>query len=147
MNKYLKIVLLLFSALLLFLVRAYSSDLFYDPFIHYFKNDYLYLETPFFDIWYLTKDMFLRYLLNSSLTLGIIWMLFQKKEIIKFTFVFLLIAFTVLMGFFVFLLKEDFQSGYLLPFYIRRFIIHPLFLLLLIPAFYFQKLAEQSFKN
>jgi exosortase F-associated protein len=30
----------------------------------------------------------------------------------------------------------------LLPYYIRRFIIHPLFLLLLLPAFYYQNLSK-----
>ena len=53
------------------------------------------------------------------------------------------VAFVILITVFVILIKNNFESGYLLPFYIRRFIIHPLFLLILLPAFYYQKLSNR----
>ncbi|WP_439128293.1 exosortase F system-associated membrane protein [Polaribacter sp.] len=143
MNTYIKIVLLLISFLLLFLVRGYATDLFYDPLIDYFKNDYLYTKIPKVDLWKLTIDMFFRYVINSLLTLSIIWLLFERKDYIKFTGFFLMTAFIFLIIIFTFLVKNQFENGYLLPFYIRRFIIHPLFLLILLPAFYFQKLSNR----
>ena len=143
MNTYIKVILLLILTLLLFLVRAFSADLFYDPLIEYFKNEYLYTRMPQINIWLLTIDMLYRYILNSVITLGFIWVLFERKDYIKFTGFFLMTAFIALIVVFVLLLRDQFESGYLLPFYIRRFIIHPLFLLILLPAFYFQKLSNR----
>ncbi|TMM30038.1 exosortase F system-associated protein [Polaribacter aestuariivivens] len=143
MNKYIKIILTIILVLLLFVIRAFSEELFYDPLIEYFKNDYLYSKIPKIDVWHLMIDMLFRYILNSLVSLGIIWVLFERKDYLKFTGFFLMAAFTVLIIAFVLLLRNQFENGYLLPFYIRRFIIHPLFLLLLLPAFYYQKLSNR----
>ncbi|MCL7765094.1 exosortase F system-associated protein [Polaribacter sp. Z014] len=143
MNKYIKIALVLILFLLLFVVRSTASKLFYDPLVLYFKNDYLYKNIEQIDVWRLMINMLYRYLLNSAITLGLIWVLFERKDYLKFSGFFLMIAFMILMVVFVFLVKDQFKSGYLLPFYIRRFIIHPLFLLILLPAFYYQKLSNR----
>lgn len=143
MNRYIKIILVLILILLLFLVRSFSEELFYDPLIQYFKNDYLYTKMPEIHIWHLIIDMLYRYILISTITITIIWVLFERKDYVKFTGFFLMTAFMFLIIAFVFLIRDEFESGYLLPFYIRRFIIHPLFLLILLPAFYFQKLSNR----
>ncbi|WP_299060068.1 exosortase F system-associated protein [uncultured Polaribacter sp.] len=143
MNTYLKITVASLLFLMFFAVRAFASELFYDPLVVYFKNDYLYKNIENIDIWRLLVHMFYRYFLNSILSLAIIWVLFQRKEYLKFATFFFLIAFVFLIIVFVFLIKNNFETGYLLPFYIRRFIIHPLLLLLLLPAFYYQKLSKE----
>ena len=143
MNKYIKIILLLILVSFLMLVRAYSAELFYDPLIEYFQNDYLYTKIPDIDIWHLMVDMLFRYVLNSLISLGMIWVLFQREDYLKFSGFVLMFAFMILIIIFVLLLRDKFENGYLLPFYIRRFIIHPLFLLLLLPAFYYQKLRNR----
>ncbi|WP_298763341.1 exosortase F system-associated protein [uncultured Polaribacter sp.] len=142
MNKYLKILLILAAFSALVLVRAFAADLFYDPLVTYFKNDYLYSNLPTIDIWRLITNLLFRYSINASITLLLIWLFFEKKDFLKLTAFFLITAFIVLIIPFIFLLKNEFETGYLLPFYIRRFIIHPLFLLILLPAFYFQKLNK-----
>ncbi|WP_159946553.1 exosortase F system-associated membrane protein [Polaribacter septentrionalilitoris] len=143
MNTYIKIILLVILFMTLFAIRGYGNTLFYDPLIAYFKNDYLYMYLPVLDTWRLVVNMLFRYTLNSLVTLGIIWVLFERKDYLKFSGFFLMLAFMILIVTFVLLLKNDFEDGYLLPFYIRRFIIHPLFLLLLLPAFYYQKLSNR----
>ncbi|MFK8059370.1 MAG: exosortase F system-associated protein [Polaribacter sp.] len=143
MNTYLKIFFTLGLFILLFLIRGFSRDLFYDPLIAYFQNDYLYTKIPNIDVWHLVVDMLFRYTLNSLVSLAIIWVLFQRKDYLKFSGLFFIFAFVVLIITFVFLLRDQFETGYLLPFYVRRFIIHPLFLLLLLPAFYYQKLSNK----
>ena len=143
MSKYLKIVLVFLLFVLLVAVRAFQTNLFYDPLIVYFKNDYLYTGIQNIVVWKLVVNMFFRYLINSVISLGIIWVLFERKEYLKFASYFLMIAFVILITVFVILIKNNFESGYLLPFYIRRFIIHPLFLLILLPAFYYQKLSNR----
>ncbi|MCG1035898.1 exosortase F system-associated membrane protein [Polaribacter sargassicola] len=143
MNKYIKIIFVILLFILLILVRTFQKELFYDPLIEYFKNDYLYKHIDDLDFWRLILNMFYRYCLNSLISLSIIWVLFLRKDYFKFSVFFFVIAFVVLIIPFIFLLKNNFENGYLLPFYIRRFIIHPIFLLLLLPAFYYQKLSNK----
>ncbi|WP_158838911.1 exosortase F system-associated membrane protein [Polaribacter sp. L3A8] len=143
MNKYIKIALVLILFLLLFVVRSVASKLFYDPLVMYFKNDYLYKSIDNIDVWRLTVNLLYRYILNSIISLGLIWVLFERKDYLKFSAFFLMLAFMILIVVFVFLIRDNFESGYLLPFYIRRFIIHPIFLLILLPAFYYQKLSNR----
>jgi exosortase F-associated protein len=66
------------------------------------------------------------------------WMLFKDSDIIKFSsFLYLFLGIVLFIGFFIVLnyLGEDKK---MMLFYIRRFIIQPLFLLLFTPAFYYQ---------
>ena len=142
MNKMLKYISIIILVAMLFAIRAFEGDLFYDPLITYFQNDYLYSSMPEVNIWKLVIDILFRYTLNSLITLIIIYVAFDKKRYVKFAGFFMMLAFMILIVVFVFLLKDEFKSGYLLPFYIRRFLIHPLFLLLLFPAFYYMKLNK-----
>lgn len=127
---------------LLILVRVFEASLFYDPLIEYFQNSYLYTKMPQVDTWRLIKSLFFRYSLNSILSLAIIYVSFKSIKLVKFAGFFMMVAFMILILIFVYLLRFEFSDGYLFPFYIRRFLIHPIFLLLLFPAFYFQILKR-----
>ena len=142
MKYFVKIVFSLFFLLLLFLIRAFETTLFYDPLIDYFQNDYLHQKIDDIDSWRLLVNLFYRYLLNSTISLGLIWVLFKRQDYVKFSGVFFVLAFVILIIAFLFLLKDNFQGGYLLLFYVRRFIIHLLFLLLLVPLFFYQKSSD-----
>jgi len=144
MKKEIRIILILVLLALLVLIRAFEKELFYDPLIIYFQNDYLYTAIPDVNVWKLVVDILFRYTLNSLITLGVIYLAFQKKRFVKFSGFFLMLAFMLLIVVFAFLLRNEFKNGYLLPFYVRRFLIHPLFLLLLFPAFYYQKLNKNK---
>lgn len=139
MNRTVKLILVFILFSLLFLIRAYEMELFYDPLIVYFQNDYLYKGIPEINAWHLVVDMLYRYILNSVITLGIIYLIFDNKKYIKFSGFLLMFAFMVMIVIFSLLLRTNFESGYLLPFYIRRFIVHPLFLLILLPAFFYHR--------
>jgi len=120
-------------------IRFFEESLFYDPFLSYFKNDYLNLPFPDFKGIGLFISLLFRYVLNTSLSLAVIYFLFKDVSITKFASVLYLFFFFILIGlFFGIVLFFDEKSNFIL-FYIRRFIIQPLFLLLFIPAFYFQK--------
>jgi len=142
MKYFVKIVFSLFFLWLLFLIRAFETTLFYDPLIDYFQNDYLHQKIDDIDSWRLLVNLFCRYLLNSTISLGLIWVLFKRQDYVKFSGVFFVLAFVILIIAFLFLLKDNLQGGYLLLFYVRRFIIHPLFLLLLVPLFFYQKSSD-----
>ena len=139
MSRSVRIIITIVLFGLLFLVRAFETHLFYDPLIVYFQNDYLYKSIPEVNSWKLVVDMLFRYTLNSVISIGIIYMIFQKKRYVKFAGFLLMMSFMIMIVIFSLLLRSDFESGYLFPFYIRRFIVHPIFLLILLPAFYYHK--------
>jgi exosortase F-associated protein len=143
MNKFVKYIIIFVLVCFLFLIRAFEERLFYDPLIVYFQNDYLYAKIPDINLWKLVVDLLFRYTLNSLITLGIIYLAFNRKRYVKFSGFFLMSAFIVLLLIFVFLVRSEFQHGYLFPFYIRRFIVHPLFLLILVPAFYYHSKSSR----
>jgi exosortase F-associated protein len=136
--RYPLIIVLLFS---LVLVRAFENELFYDPFIVFFQNDYLYTSIPDFKYGELFWNLFLRYSLNSIISMGIIYLVFEKWGYVILSSKLYVGGFVLLAFAYLFLLFTDFEHGYLLPFYIRRFIIHPLFLLLLLAALFYEKLV------
>ena len=123
---------------LLACVRAFEDSLFYDPLLAYYKTDFTSAPLPEFDLILLTASMFFRYFLNTAISLGIIYLLFKNKGLVRFTSVLYILFFVALMiGFLAVIAFAPDQKMVL--FYIRRFIIQPLFLLLFIPAFYFQE--------
>lgn len=144
MDRKYRIPIILVLFLLLVLVRAFELELFYDPFIEYFKNDYLYDPIPTFSGSKLLMDMIFRYGLNSVISLLIIYVAFQNKNYLVFSIKFYIIAFVILIITFFIILKGELAQGYLFAFYVRRFLIHPLFVLVLLPAFYYKQMTSRE---
>lgn len=130
--------------LLLILVRAFASNLFYDPFINYFKNDFLTGSFPTYIPTKLFLSTLFRYGINMIFSLAILYQLFQKKQQLIFASKFYGMAFILLISIYFFQLNSEFSNGYLVSFYIRRLLIHPVFLLILIPAFYYQEVTKSN---
>jgi exosortase F-associated protein len=137
-NK-LKIVLGLLLIALLVIIRAFENELFYDPFLNYFKDEYVNLPLPEIQTVKLFFSLGFRYYLNSMISLGLLYLIFKDSKIIKFSTVLFILFGSVLMISFFFVLKIGNLESKMTLFYIRRFIIQPLFLILFIPAFYYQK--------
>ncbi len=144
MDKKYRIILIMFLFFLLVLVRGFEQQLFYDPFIDYFKNDYLYEPIPVFSGSKLLISLIFRYGLNALISLFIIYVAFQNKSFVLFSLKFYIIAFALLSVTFFIILKGELANGYLFAIYIRRFLIHPLFVLLLLPAFYYNQLTSKE---
>lgn len=135
-NGYIAIGLLL---ALLVAIRAFEDRLFYDPFTHYFENDYLSLPFPKFDVLTLFLSLGLRYGLNTLLSVLIIYCLFKDTSLTKFILVLYAFFFLLLItAFFVLVLFTDQYNNFIL-FYVRRFLIQPILLFLFIPAIFYQK--------
>jgi exosortase F-associated protein len=147
MNKWLKISIIGLLIILLMLVRIFGDKLFYDPFINYFKNDYLYNNVPGYAALKLFFHIFLRYITNALISLAIIYVAFRNKRLIKFSVKFYVVAFIVLSIVYYGLLRAGMNNGYLFTFYVRRFLIHPVFILILLPAFYYQKRLVKQFEQ
>jgi len=135
-------IIVLFCALVC--IRAFQEQLFYDPFIAYFKNGYLQDPIPIFSGSKLLFHLIFRYGLNTLVSLAIIYLVFQNIEFLQFSVKFYAIAFIVLGITFFIILKGELANGYLFAFYVRRFLIHPLFVLLLLPAFYYKQLTVKE---
>ena len=142
-RKY-RVVLILLLFFCLILVRAFEQTLFYDPFIEYFENDFLSAPIPVFSGSKLLLSMTFRYTLNTVISLIAIHVAFQNRDFTIFSLKFYVLAYLVLMVTFLIILKGELANGYLFAFYIRRFIIHPLFVLLLLPAFYYKQLTSNK---
>lgn len=144
MDKKLRILIIFILFFVLVLVRAFEQQLFYDPFIEYFWIDYLSEPIPVFSGSKLLVSLIFRYGLNTVISLLIIYIAFQNKSFVKFAAKFYMIAFVILGITFFIILKGELAHGYLFAFYIRRFLIHPLFVLLLLPAFYYKQLTTRE---
>ncbi|MDR6301964.1 exosortase F system-associated membrane protein [Mesonia maritima] len=144
MNKWVKIVLVFCLFFLLVLIRFFEKDLFYDPLLTFYKGNYQYQSPPEMENFKLILNTFFRYLLNSGVSLLVLYVAFQKKAIIKFSLIFYCFIGALLMLFFSYLIFNFGKENYFLMFYVRRFLIQPLFILLLLPAFYYQYYIKKS---
>ena len=143
MGKLVKIVSILVLIILLILVRVFENSLFYDPFIYYFKHSSSEPLLPEFETFKLLFHILYRYILNAAISFSILYVVFKNRSILKFSFLFYGIAFVVLALIFVLLISNLSKDSTLLFFYIRRFLIQPIFILLLVPAFYYQQLMKR----
>ena len=134
-----RILLLITLLLLLVLIRAFEDALFYDPFSNYFKLNYYNIPIPKIETFPLFFGLLLRYLLNSIISLTIIFVLFKDIEAIRFASIVYLLFFIILISLFFIVLFFFGETNKMTLFYIRRFLIQPIFLLLFLPAFYYQK--------
>ena len=126
----------------LILVRAFEDNLFYDPFLSFFKTDYQNKQLPDLNCYLLFGNLLLRYALNTFFSLIIIRLLFNERNLMLFSGYLFIFLFVILVIVFFGLLHFSDQPDYLILFYIRRFLIQPLFLVLFIPAFYYQQLTR-----
>lgn len=144
MKRYLGIFILLLA---LILIRTYEDWLFYDPYLLFFKNDFLYMDNPRREVFKLTLFTSLRYILNSGISLGILYLVFKDRQVIKFSVLVFTVAFIILIPIFLYFVINPQQEDYYLFFNFRRFLIQPILLLLLLPAFYYQRQVERMKQN
>lgn len=140
MHKWSKYILLVILVLILVLIRAYENVLFYDPYLSFFKNDYLYIDSPRREIAKLVGFTSLRYVLNSIISLCILYVLYRDKGILKFSIVLYGISYVLLLIPFLYFVINPRQEDYYFFFNIRRFLIQPIGIIVLLPAFYYYKL-------
>lgn len=142
MKRIFQILIIVILVAFLAIIRSFSAEIFYDPLILFYKHDYLSNSLPDFDIIKLSINIIYRYTLNSIVSLAIIYMLFKRKDFIYFSvWVFIIGFFVFIIPFYLFIENYE-KENYLLLFYVRRFLIQPILLLLLLPAFYYQKLID-----
>ena len=130
--------LLLFG--LLILIRIFENELFYDPYLIFFQNDYLYIDNPRREIFKVTLFTIIRYGLNTIISLAILYIIFRDRGIIKLSTLIYGVALLILIGLYLYFVINPKQEDYYIFFNIRRFLIQPILLLILLPAFYYSRL-------
>lgn len=144
MQKLKKIAIIGLLVVLLVLVRFFEDLLFYDPLVAFFHSDYLSNAIPEFNTGKLLSNVFFRFWLNTAISLWILYVAFTNKEIIKFSLLLYSILFIACFGVFVYLILNIQDENFMALFYVRRFLIHPIFVIILLPAFYYYQLKDSG---
>ena len=139
-----KISVALLALVGLLLIRFYESNWFYDPFLSYYAYDYLHQPFPAVDMPRLLEDYAWRFGLNSALSWVILRMVFGRTAYDRVILRSYVVLFLVLLFAISALLLLDLQWPMVL-FYLRRFLIQPIWLLLCAGAlWYFSFTAKAS---
>lgn len=141
-----EVVFAIFAVFGLIAVRFLAPVVFYDPLIHFFhQSDYQIKALPPIHFASLFFSLFLRFLLNSVLTLVIIKGVFKRDELIRLTAIILSVLFVMFTPVLFYLIWGGSPENYQFIFYVRRILIHPLLALILIPAYlYHQKKSKAN---
>ena len=142
MTKPIRYALLALGILLLVLIRYFENSLFYDPYLQFFESDYLYIDSPRRETLKLTLFTTLRFVLNTAISIGILYVVFRDKNVVKFSVLLYSIAYLILLILFLYFVINPKQEDYYLFFNVRRFLIQPLFVIILLPAFYYHKIRQ-----
>jgi exosortase F-associated protein len=139
-NKF-RVLIAVGALLALVAVRAFEQKMFYDPFLNFFKTEFQGKSLPDYEGFKLFLNTFLRYFLNTVFSILLIYQIFKVKKLVVFVSWLYLFLFVVLAIIYFGLLYYK-TYDYLVLFYVRRFLIQPLFLVLFIPAFYYQRKSK-----
>lgn len=139
LNNKTKVFILGSLVLFLALIRIVEESLFYDPYLDYFKSDFINLTLPIVDKLKLFLNLLFRYSLNTIVSIAFIQIAFKDINFTKFVSALYVLLFIVLIVVFYFVLAFYAEENKMTLFYIRRFLIQPLFLLLFIPGYLIQK--------
>lgn len=120
-------------------VRMLEERLFYDPFLSYFHEANKHIAIPNFDWGKLIGGYVFRFLLNLFFSCIIIQFLFRKKQWTAQGGILIIIVFAITFPIYLACIQNKFEIGYLFSFYMRRFVIQPMVLLLVVPLFYYRK--------
>lgn len=120
-------------------VRALEDKIFYDPFLNYFHEANKNLSFPPFEWGKLITGHLFRFILNLFFSCVIIHFIFKNKEWTIQGALLITIIFAITFPIYLYCIYDRFEIGYLFSFYMRRFVIQPLILLLIVPMFYYRK--------
>ncbi|QBO57948.1 exosortase F system-associated membrane protein [Chryseobacterium salivictor] len=119
-------------------VRVVESEIFYDPFQAFFHLANKHASFPDFKWFPLILNYFFRFSLNLIFSAAVVYLIFKNKKWTLQAVVLMVIVFAITFPIYLYCIHTKFEIGYLFSFYMRRFVIQPLILLLIIPLFYYR---------
>ncbi|CAH0145374.1 exosortase F system-associated protein [Chryseobacterium sp. Bi04] len=120
-------------------IRVLEDSLFYDPFLAYFHEANKNIEFPEFEWGELIVGYLFRFILNLLFSCLIVQGLFENRQWTLQGAVLMSIVFIITFPVYLYCIHNKFEIGYLFSFYMRRFVIQPLIILLVVPIFYYRK--------
>lgn len=122
-------------------VRVVESQLFYDPILAFFKDG----KSPFPAIEWskIILHHIFRFSLNLIFSLGIIYFAFLNKKWVAQAGILIILSFLIFFPIYLYCLYSEFEFGRLFGFYIRRMVIQPILLLIILPLFYYRQLTSK----
>ena len=124
-------------------VRVMEDRLFYDPFLNYFHEADKNVSFPSFEWGRLIAGHLFRFILNLFFSCLVIHFWFNNRQWTIQGAILISIIFIITFPIYLYCIYDRFETGYLFSFYMRRFVIQPLILLLIIPMFYYRKHLEK----
>lgn len=125
-------------------IRVLEDRLFYDPFLNYFHEAQKNIPFPPFDWGKLIAGHLFRFILNLFFSCLVIHFWFKNREWTIQGALLITIIFLITCPIYLYCIYDRFETGYLFSFYMRRFVIQPLILLLIIPMFYYRKHLDKK---
>ena len=123
-------------------VRVFENSLFYDPLLDYFHGEYQKHPLPPLNQLKYFGALTARFLMNTTISLLMIYTVLTKMRYVKFSAVIYLIVFVLCVIVFFALINMN-DPHKLTVFYVRRVLIQPLMLFVLLPALYYQNRIEK----
>ena len=120
-------------------VRMVETQLFYDPFQQFFHLANKNAPFPNFDWLPLIGNYIFRFLLNLIFSTAIVYIIFRNKKWTFQAIILMILGFLITFPLYLYSIYTEFEIGYLFSFYMRRFVIQPLILLLIVPLFYYRQ--------
>lgn len=120
-------------------VRMIEDQIFYDPFLNYFHEANKNIDFPDFEWKELIASHLFRFFLNLFFSCVIVHFLFKNKQWTLQGALLISIIFAITLPIYLYCINDKFEIGYLFSFYMRRFVIQPVILLLIVPLFYYRK--------
>lgn len=139
MHKWLRYGLVFLAFVMLAIIRFRESALFYDPLISFFHGDYQYLELPEVNWLTYVLNLILRFAVNTTLSLFILWLIFRTSSILRLAAILYGLVLLILLPLFIGLWQISEIGNYFALFAVRRFLIQPIFIFVLLPAFYYYR--------
>jgi len=143
LSRFFSFIIIAVLLLLLVCVRLFEVEIFSDPLYSYFHSNFQLNSLPNLIKWEVIAGTSLRYLINMTLSLWLLWFLYKKENYVKAALWVYLFAYLILIVLFTLLLEADSNFMKMALFYVRRFLIQPLLLFVLVAGFYFLKTKER----
>lgn len=121
-------------------IRMVENQIFYDPFLNYFHEANKQLTVPDFVWGKLILHHIFRFILNIIFSAIILQAFFNNKKWTIQGVILMTLVFALTFVVYLYCLYTKLDVGYLFTFYMRRFVIQPVILLLIIPLFYYRKM-------
>ena len=121
-------------------IRMVESTAFYDPMLEYFHQANKQISFPELEWGRLILNHLFRFCLNLFFSAIILQAFFNNKKWTVQGIALMFLVFVITFLAYLYCLYTKLDIGYLFTFYMRRFVIQPIILLLIIPLFYYRKM-------